>query len=176
MNKEKTKKVKKLKQSKYRSEEQKDMMRFLIILFGVIAVVAIVYGISRFLIKEEDVFKDEVVTGQVNYELVTVGTMFNRNYSEYYVVAYEKEDTQAILYSALMNKYTNMTDSLKVYFCDLDNKFNENYYVGETGESNPGAKSIEELALGKYTLLKIKNGKIVKYIETLDETKEELGV
>lgn len=171
------KKAKKIKELKYRSEEQKDLIRFLIILIGVVAIVSVVYGVSRFFIKEDsNIFKDEVTAGKVNYELVSVGTMFNRNYEEYYVVAYEKEDTQAILYSALMNKYTNMPNSLKVFFCDLDNKFNKDYYIGETGESNPGAKSIDDLALGEYTLLKIKNGKIVKYIETIEETKKELGV
>ena len=173
---EKNKKVKKIKTPKYRSEEQQEVIRFISVLIIVIAVVSIVYGVSRLFIDEKSKFNDNVIPGEINYDLVTVGTMFNRNYDEYYVVAYNKEDSQAILYSSIMSKYTNKEDSLKIFFCDLSNSLSSAYYVGETGESNPNAKTIDDLALGNFTFIKIKNGKIVKYIENIEEAKKELGV
>lgn len=170
-------KTKKIKEIKYRSEEQQEVIRFVIILISIFVIVGAIYGVSKFLIEDEDATEEtETVSGEINYDLVTVGTMFNRNYDEYYVVAYKKTDASAILYSSIVNKYSNKDKALKVYFCDLDNSLNNEYYVGETGESNPNAKKMSDLALGKFTFLKIKDGKIVKYLEDIEEAKKELGV
>ena len=43
-------------------------------------------------------------------------------------------------------------------------------------EKLENAKTVEEFAFGKLTLIKVKNGKIDKYIESLDTIKEELSV
>lgn len=75
-----------------------------------------------------------------------------------------------------MNKYMDKEKSNKVYFCDLSNELNKKYYVGEDKDSNPNATTSSELAFKDLTLIKIKNGKIVKYLETLDTIKTELGI
>ena len=56
------------------------------------------------------------------------------------------------------------------------NELNKKYYVGEDKDSNPNATTSSELAFKDLTLIKIKNGKIVKYLETLDTIKTELGI
>ena len=43
-------------------------------------------------------------------------------------------------------------------------------------ESNPNAKAINELKFGSITLLKIKNGNIVKYIEYKKAIRTELNI
>ena len=66
-------------------------------------------------------------------------------------------------------------DSLKIYYCDLGNKLNRDYYnVNNDNKSNPNAKSIKELDLGDLTLIKVEKGKITKYIEKYDSIKNEL--
>ena len=61
-----------------------------------------------------------------------------------------------------------------MYYIDLSNKLNESYYSEE--ESNPKATNIKELKLGDFTLIKVKDGKIVKYLEDEKEVKKELGM
>ena len=101
--------------------------------------------------------------------------MFNRSEEEYYVALYKKSEKDAILYSSIINKYANEEKSLKVYFCDLENKFNEEYYVGNEN-SNPKAKTIADVKFGDFTLVKISKGKIVKYVENIEDMKKELNI
>lgn len=155
------------------NDEQKEIIRFGIIVLVIIAFVGIVYGVSKLLIKEEEEKMTMNVTpGAINYDIVSVGTMFNRPYDEYYVIVYDSTKNEAIYYSSLINSYTSKDKSLKVYLCDLDTKFNQEYYVGND-KSNKNAKSIEDLAFGDFSLIKIKNGKITKYLESVEDLKKE---
>ena len=163
------------KLDKYVSEEGKELKRFIIILFSIIVLVLIVYGITRFVKKDEQT-KDEVTAGVIDYDKVSIGTMLNRNSSEYYVILYDGKNENAILYSAIINKYIAKSDSKKIYYCDLDNKLNSAYKAKNKDNVNKDAKSIDELALGDLTLIKVKNGKIDKYIEDIDTIKSELGL
>lgn len=180
---EKTKKVKlndkvnkRAKKVSNLSDEAREIRNFIIILLGIIIVVLAVYGISKIFTKEKVDTTDEDVAGQINYDIVSVGTMLSKPDKEYYVVAYDENDTQTVLYSSIISNYLSKEKSLNVYFCNLANKLNSDYYVGKGGVSNPKAKKIEDLALGDLTLIKVKNGKIVKYLETLDTIKNEFGV
>lgn len=173
----KTENIKKVDIDKYTSEESKEVKKFIIILLSIIVLVLAVYGITRLVNKDKDNNDDRTVTaGSIDYDKVSVGTLFNRADSEYYVIVYDGEAPNAIYYSALMNKYMDKEKSNKVYFCDLSNELNKKYYVGEDKDSNPNATTSSELAFKDLTLIKIKNGKIVKYLETLDTIKTELGI
>ena len=173
----KIKNIKKVDIDKYTSEESKEVKRFIIILLSIIVLVLAVYGITRLINKDKDNNNDRTVTaGSIDYDKVSVGTLFNRADDEYYVIVYDGEAPNAIYYSALMNKYMDKEKSNKVYFCDLSNELNKKYYVGEDKDSNPKATTSSELAFKDLTLIKIKNGKIVKYLETLDTIKTELGI
>ena len=168
---------KKLNIDKFESDESKEVKKFIIILLSIIVVVLAVYGITRLVNKDNDEDSTrEVTAGEIDYDIVSVGTLFNRADSEYYVIVYDGEDASAIYYSALMNKYMNKEKAIKVFFCDLANELNKKYYVGEDGSSNPKATKAGELAFKDLTLIKIKNGKIVKYLESLDTIKTELGI
>lgn len=173
----KIKNIKKVDIDKYTSEESKEVKRFIIILLSIIVLVLAVYGITRLINKDKDNNDDRTVTaGSIDYDKVSVGTLFNRADDEYYVIVYDGEAPNAIYYSALMNKYMKKEKSNKVYFCDLSNELNKKYYVGEDKDSNPNATTSSELAFKDLTLIKIKNGIIVKYLETLDTIKTELGI
>ena len=162
---------------KYTSEESKEVKRFIIILFSIIVLVLAVYGVTRLLNKNKDTKTDDNVTaGAIDYDKVSVGTLLNKSDEEYYVIVYDGSASEAVYYSALVTKYMNNEKSLPVYFCDLNNKFNKDYYVGTDGKSNQNAKSVSEFAFKDLTLVKIKKGEVVKYIETLDTIKKELKV
>lgn len=170
-------KKKTVKEEKYISEESKEMRNFLIILFSIIIIVLIVYGVSKIFIDDEPTEDSgrTVQTGQIDYDKVSIGTMLNRNYSEYYVAIYDEEDTNAVVYSSIITKYLENEDAIKVFFCDLGNKLNSKYYVGSDGETNPNAQDISELALGDLTLIKVENGEITDYIEGLDAFRAEFS-
>lgn len=173
----KSKKKKTINADKYVSDESKEMRNFLIILFSIIIVVLIVYGVSRIFIDEEPAEQENPIQeGEIDYDVVSIGTMLNRNYSEYYVALYDAEEPQAVMYSAIITKYLESEDALKVFFCDLSNPLNSDYYVGADGQTNPDAKDISELALGELTLIKVENGEITEYLEGLDAFKTEFEV
>ena len=71
--------------------------------------------------------------------------------------------------------YLDNEDALKVFYCDLGNFLNADYYVGSDGESNPDAQNISEFAFGDLTLIKVENGKITKYLEDVDAIKAEFA-
>lgn len=171
------KKKKKIKAEKYISDDSKEIRRFVIILFSVIIVVLAVYGISKVLIDEpNDEYVRNTTAGVIDYDMVSVGTMLNRNYDEYYVAIYDEEDPQAVFYSTIITLYTNKEDAIKVYYCNLGNYLNQKYKVAEGEETNPDATNISELALGDLTLIKVENGRIVDYIEDIDTIREEFDV
>lgn len=166
-------KKQKLNIDKYIADESKEIKRFVIILIGIIIVVLVSYQIANVLKKDKKTSDDSSITaGSIDYDVVSIGTMLNRNENDYYVILYDAKDTNAVLYSAIVSKYTEKENSLKVFFCDLGNELNKNYIAKEN--SNPNAKSIDEIALGNLTLIKVSKGKIVKYIENIDTIKSEL--
>lgn len=167
---------KKVKPEKYVSEESKEVRNFVIILFSIIIIVLIVYGVSRIFIDDKSESTNrETQAGVIDYDIVSVGTMLNRNYSEYYVAIYDEQAPEAVLYSTIITNYLNQEDATKVFYCNLGNYLNKDYYVGSDGQSNPDARSISEFAFGDLTLIKVENGEITLYLEDLDAIKAEFG-
>ncbi len=167
----------KVKSGKDNSGDENEIKSFIIILVVILVVVGIIYGITE-LLKDDnnDADTSDVAVGVVNYEKIVVGTLLNRPYSEYYVLAYDADASDAILYSTLLDIYSSSEDSIKIYSLDLSNNLNSPYYnKNGDGKSNPSAKSIDELNLGDLTLIKVKNSKIKSYIEDYNEIKKILG-
>ena len=95
--------------------------------------------------------------------------------SEYYVLAYDTTSNTASAYVTYAGYYTDEAENpLKIYYLDLNEGFNKEYYVSE--ESNPKAQKISDLKMLDGTLLRIKDGKIVEYIEGIENIAAELKV
>ena len=166
---------KKIKTIKYHSEEQKEIFKFVIILGVILIIVGVLYLFSSVASSKNTYHYNDTTKGSINYDVVSVGTMFNRVEDEYYVAIYDADSSDAIYYASVINNYQQNPDSLKVYFCNLANKLNADYYVKD-GKTNPNAKKISDLAFGDFTFVKIKNGKIVNYLENISDVKYELGI
>ena len=175
MKKNNTKKVKTIKNDKYYSEEQREIIRFCVILGVIILAVAIIYFISEKARSKNIYNYGNVLAGTVDYDITSIGSMLNKPYDEYYVAIYNEESAEAVYYSAILNKYLNKKDPLKVYYSNLENKLNEKYY-NKKGESNPKAQEVNELSLKEFTFVKVKDGKIVKYLESIEDVRKELSV
>lgn len=158
----------------YKTEETEEMKKFFLVLFIVIIVIILAFVFSSFFLKDEA--KDyEYQTGQISTTTAIVGTILNNPESEYYVLAYDTNGVDANSYVTYGNYYkSNQKNAVKIYYLNLNSAFNKDYYVTEN--SNPKAKKISELKMKDGTLLHIKNGKIIEYIEGIDKIASKLKV
>ncbi|MCI8394565.1 MAG: hypothetical protein HFH86_03680 [Bacilli bacterium] len=168
---------KQINKLKYRTEEQQEMLHFVIVLLIIVGIVLVVYFASKVFVMDKSLFQVAYQDGKINSERAIVGTIFNRPNKEYYVLLYPESISKAVYYSSLSTNYTSKQENaLPLYHVDLDNELNKKYYVGSDGESNPKAKNVSELKFKTLTLIKIKNGKIDKYLEKEEDIQKELAV
>ena len=182
VNKKKTTKVEEtIKESKskrniyYATSDQEDVKKFIIVILVVAGLLVGVYFLTRVFVTKDLIPKEEtVVPGEVNYNVATVGTMLNRPYDSYYVLIYstagEKSQEMQVVYS----NYINKSGHAKMYILDLNNSLNADYY--DPANENVKAKSVDEFKFGEFTLIKVVNGEVNKYINDITKIKAELGV
>lgn len=143
----------------------------------VIAIIVAIYFITRAFVSK-DLFSDKETTKtedvEFNYDITILGAAFNRPYSEYYILAYKKSDENAIDLTNTVNSYLQKEDHLKLYQADLDDYMNKSFYDEENVNKN--ATKPSELKVGKYTLIKFKDGQINQFIEGIENIKQELEV
>lgn len=169
------KKLKNIKVNNSLSDDESVVKKLIIITVIITVLIGIVYIATELVTKEPEV-KDQVKAGEVNYDKISVGTILNRPYDEYYVIVYNAEDSNAVLYSTILTKYMQKEKAIKIYFCDLNNKLNNSYYnVDNDNISNNKATKVEDFDFSDLTLMKIKNSKIEKYVEDLETIKDILN-
>ena len=78
------------KKVSYQTEEQKEMIHFLIVLGVIIVFVVGVYIFSKMFILDKSLFEVNYTTGAINSERAVVGTIFNRPEKDYYVMVYDE--------------------------------------------------------------------------------------
>ncbi len=163
----------------YANNEAGEFVNFLIIILIIALLCGGIYLATRAFVTKDLFDKksdtEEIVQGAINYDVATMGTMLNRPYSEYYVVVYDATEGDYISdMSSLVYNYNALEKHLHVYTVDLSNTMNKSYYDPEN--VNVNAKTLEEVKVGDITLIKVKNGSIVKYVTDLSKMKDELGV
>ncbi len=151
------------------NEDTDQVKKFIIILVCVSLIAGLLYFVSsKFVIKDGVSDNDVVQEETIAYGNVDVGNIFNRPYDEYYVLAYDPDSLQAPLYASYLTTF-DKKDS-KMYFLDLSSDINKKY----VGDGNASASNASEISLKEPTLIKIKNGKIEKYFETVEDIAKEL--
>lgn len=161
------KKNKYQKVNNYNIDDENEIKRFILIVVGIVVILFCIYGLTNILNKEET---EPIKSVNINYDILSVGTIFNAPYDNYYVLIYDSKSDNASIYSSILDNLKGKDDVKKVYFVDLNNKINGNYYNKDNnGKSNPKATSVSEFNFGELTLLEIKNKKIVSYKENIDE-------
>lgn len=169
--------MKKNKTQKYVTEEQMEIKKFIFVLLGLLILLVGVYFFTRAFVTK-DLHKStngvNYSEGKVSYDVVVVGTMLNRPVSEYYVYAFSNEDTKSVYYNTLVSNYSKKEKALQVYYLDIDNALNKDYV--DKSNASKSFTTIKDLKLGELTLLKVKDGKVTKYITNEDEIKKEFGI
>ncbi len=163
---------------KQQTEEQMEVKKFIFVLLGLVIILVGVYFFTRaFVTKDLKKEPSDVnyTEGKVNYNVAVVGTMLNRPSEEYYVMAFSSSANEMAYYNTLISKYTNKEKALKVYYVDTENALNKEY-VASDEEASKEFTTLEDLKLGKLTLLRVKNGKVTKYLTSEDKIKQEFNI
>lgn len=139
-----------------------------------LAVMLLLFVLTYFLIgvfytKEID-FKSDEETEEtedisVDNSVIMLGQLLEQHDEEYYVLIYDFDD-EVLSVSSWLDVYKYSDNALTVYKVDSNKKFNSKYIVSEN--SNPNAKNINDLKVISPTLIKVKDGNIVEYIEGED--------
>ena len=164
---------KKEKLKKLETEESKTVKKFIIVLLLVIICIVGVYVFTNtFVTNNKDQDQESNVEVEFNYDKIILGSTFNRPYNEYYVITYKSSDENAYSLSEVITTYKQKEDAIKIYFADLDDYMNQEFYDVEN--VNKKATMASELKVGDYTLIKINDGSINKYIEGINNITKEL--
>lgn len=174
----------------YKTSEQNEVRNFIIVVLAVVACVGVFYFITRAFVSkdlfESDDKKEETKeTVEINYDVAIFGNMLTKADKEYYVLIYDQSDKGEYVSDMIMllSKYDKKREEAKkdkkkvalpVYTVDLSNKLNDGYY--DPKKVNVKATGLEDLKVGDITLLKVKNGKISKYIVDYAKMEKELGL
>ena len=167
--------LKRIMKKANQTEEQAEIKKFIII-FVIVSIIVIgaYFFTKRFVKKTETTTPHQKQEITFDYSKIILGELLNRPYDEYYVLICSSKNPEFNYYNRLMQSYSSKENSIKIYLSDLDDSMNEKFYTKK--ETNPEAKSVEELKVGDLTLIKVKKGAIKKYIEDVDGIKQELGL
>lgn len=138
----------------------------LIIFFSVYFITAIATGEINFGSKKEE--SQETV---IQYQEILAGETFVKKDASYYVLYMNFTDAMTTPLMTLADQYMAKETHDYVYFVDMDKGFNKTYAVKEGETSNPKVQNISGLKVNAPTLLKIKDKKIVQYVEGYDNIK-----
>ena len=162
-----------MKNNYNKENSDNEISRFIKIIAILIIVLLAIYGVTELFKKKDNGLGKKKSNVSINYDILTVGTLFTSAYDNYYVLIYNTKDNLAPKYSMLLSRYKNKSsesDYKKIYTIDLNNSLNKEYYnVNNDNKSNSNAKTIDDLDLGDLTLLEINDKKIVRYLENYDE-------
>lgn len=152
------------------SEDAKSLIKIIIgvvLFFGIGYLLILLLGsLGMF---EKGYTKPTTETEKIEYDKAIIGTVFNRPESEYYVVFDKFTDSKNIYLDYILS---SAKSELNIYKVDMSLGINSDY-SGETGNYN--AQSSNELVINGPTLIKIRNGKNILYLENLEEIEEELN-
>ena len=93
---------KKLKQAKFENEDVAQIRNLIIIFIVVVLICVGVYFLPDNMIKRESNSNNTTQEVEIDYDIATVGTMFNRVEEEYYVLMYSSENDSKL--DSVLNK------------------------------------------------------------------------
>ena len=160
------------KKEKYYTEEQKEIYSFIKILSILIIIFIGLYLFPTLVVDKKEKMNRTNKEGTVQYSSISVGMILNRADEEYYVLVFDSDDINT---SYLVNKAASYRSNLKalpVYTADLSLEFNKPF-IAEESFYKPD--SVSDIKFKGITLIKVSNGKIVKFIEDKNLIDNELS-
>lgn len=137
-------------------QDDKEVYNVFKIAIGVLLFIGLIYvGINIFNGNWKLFTKENIPTEAIDEKMLLVGTMFNKEDSEYLVLAYNMKNEKEAFYAALVNNYQKEP---KLYLVDLGSGFNDKFIGEKTVISN----DLNKLKFSGPTLMVIKKDRIVK--------------
>ncbi len=168
--KNKIKKIDKVKSYSSDSDEMTSMFKILGLVVLALALFYLVFAIATGEIsfgKKKTEYKEEIQN-----EEILLGNIFSRIDSEYYVLIYDFDGTDAIDYENIYNMYINNFKTSKMYLVDLSKKFNSSYVVEDNSLVN--VTNVESLKVVNGMLVKVENGNITSHSIGAQEIRKNL--
>lgn len=141
-------------------------------LVGVLVFIGVVYGLVLLMEKgglfEEGYTKPTSEATEISSEYIAGSTTFTRDMGEYYVLF---DDFSSLKSDSYVSYLAGKSD-IKVYKVDMSKPENKGY---SSDSSNPKARKASDLKINDITLIRIKNGKIVNYVESSSKIEEYLS-
>lgn len=152
--------------------ENNEVVSYIKIIIAILLILGVVYLIT-FLLNKNGLFQKgytapTISDAIINYDELLLGSVFEKGNGTYYVYL---DNLTEITNVQTYNKVSNYKGDTPLYFVNMQSSFNSKY-ISEA--SNKNAKNASELKITVPTLLKISNGKIVSYLDTLDSITGEL--
>lgn len=126
----------------------------------VLVVIALFYLFAVYITNKPQ--KINIPEESISYEQITAGSTFNMSDEEYIVLFYSRENNADI--TSNISNYKSL-NKIGVYYVDLDDAINNSVI---SSQSNKNATKASELKVTNPTIIRIKDGKIIDYIEGQD--------
>lgn len=143
---------------------------------GVIVLIcfAIIYVITA-IVNGEWFKKEPKEEVEIQNQEILMGETFLKNDNEYMILYYDFDDKiYAGLYNMLVDNYGYSGSDVPMYTVNLATNFSKQYMASSDEGSNKNPTSLDNLKIKGATLIRIKDKKVVKYLETKDEIKNYL--
>lgn len=160
------------RKERFYTEEQKEIFKFGKILLGLVLIIGILYVFTVYVVNKEQSYKRTNTEGKINYDSIMLGTLLTKADEEYYVLAIDKSNISNNVYLNMVSNYKSGVKHLPIYIADLSNELNKSFV---STESSNKTDSIEDLKVKNTTLIKVKNKKIIKFIEVKEDIFNELN-
>lgn len=152
------------------SEEVTKMLKVLAVVIGLLVVFYFIFAIATGEISFGN--KHKKAQDDIQNIEILAGTTFTRADSEYYVLMYDFDAVDSIVYANLYSMYTQNYNNVKIYLVDLSKKFNTPYVVED--KSLVKVDEIQNLKVVNGTLIKVENGVGVSYSVGQDQIENTL--
>lgn len=149
----------------------------IIVILVVVCVLCLFYLLTVHITSKESSSSTEKETTeevQIQYNEILVGSTFKKSDDKYFVLYYDMSDAEvAQNVSSAISGYEAKEDALPLYVVDMSNVMNKKYVA--TAGSNKNPKDASSIAIDGVTLIRVKDGKVDKYIESEDEVIDYLS-
>ena len=154
---------------KVKDEETEMGIKTLVFTFVAMILLSLfVYYLTDSMKKRENNNKEPEVV-EKDYKNILISDAFNQAEKEYYVLIYDYKDKFVSFFQELVDTYHD--PMIKIYTSNLKEGLNASFV---SDKSNKEAQTLKELKVKGETLLKIKDGKIIKFLESPETISAEL--
>lgn len=155
-------KIKNIEQKRVIEEdynEEFSVKKFIGIVVIILVILGIFYFITTFVAKKKTVVTNNTANSVINTDMVTISNMLSKKDSDYYVLAYFKDNTKkssSQIYEMYLKDIKANNKTIKFYMANLNDAINKSYISDNTNITD----SLDEFKISEDVLLHVVDNKI----------------